>query len=250
MTKKRSHKTPSTTRLSATVWLAGSLIMAGLAVLAGITLEGNTRISHVEFSGYYYTPEQELIASIEPSIGVMADSVNYAELSEALRALPYIDQVRISMGIRGTLNFRITERSPIALLADGSERIYIAEGGFKLPIMDGKVVDVPVLYGFSAHPMADTLKSEAFEQVEAFLTEARENEIGWATISEVAWTEREGVTALSHENGVKLVFGEGNFEEKLKHWEAFYSEIIPREGIRSFHSIDLRFRDQIVTRKS
>lgn len=247
MAKKRSHKTPK--GISASSWLAASLLLVGLAVLAGFYLEGNTRITGVEFAGNYYTSESDLEESLVSPVGMMADSVNYSELFQSLQALPYVERVDVSMGMRGKLKFTVSERMPLALLADGSDRIYVAEGGFKLPIVPEKISDVPVVYGFSAEPAADTLNSDAFKQVESFLKEARANEFGWISISEVAWSQREGVTALSSENGVKLIFGKNNFSEKISYWEAFYSEIIPREGIQSFRSIDLRFRDQIVTQK-
>lgn len=250
MTKKKTHNKKRGNGFKTAGWLTVSLFLAGLAVMAGLYLEKNTRVSGVDFSGNYFTPEDALISAIDAPVGVLADSVNYRELFSAISSLPYVESVNLSMGFRGVLNFEISERDPLALLADGSNRVYVAEGGFKLPIIPEKIKDVPILYGFPAEPLADTLNSHAYQQVENFLLEARKNEFAWATISEVTWTTREGITALSHENGVKLVFGENNFEEKLRHWQEFYGEIIAKQGIRSFRSVDLRFRNQIVTKKS
>ena len=246
MAKKQKHtkkKNPST-------WIALSLFAAGLMALAGLYMEQNTRISGVEFSGAYFTDEESLSEAIHSPVGLMADSVNYSEIFHALRALPYVESVNLSMGYKGKLTFEIEEKMPLALLSDGAKRVYVAEGGVKLPIVPGKVPDVPILYGFSAESLADTLKSDEYEQVENLLKEAQKNEFGWATISEIAWSDREGVVTLSHENGVKLIFGKHDFSEKLLHWQEFYGKVISKEGIQSFQSVDLRFRNQIVTRKS
>jgi cell division protein FtsQ len=248
--KKKKHNRKKTRRRKGTslIWVFLSLGLAGAAVYAGIYLEKNTIIQEVHFSGNEYTAEQELADAIELPVGVLADSVNLPELITGIRSLPYVNDVSVNMSIRGTLAFRIQEREPLAMLVDGSDRIYVGEGGIKLPMIPGAYRDVPLLYGFPVNPAGDTLSSDAFKQVEQFLMEVKSNEIGWITISEVAWNDSEGVVALTHENGVKLIFGQDDFDEKILHWEAFYTEVVPRKGIQSFSSIDLRFRDQIVTK--
>lgn len=233
-----------------TVWIFLSIALLTGAVLAGLYIEKNTLIEDVKFEGNQYTDTESLQGALESPVGMLADSVNFDELFDDLKTLPYIKDATVSMGIRGTLTFHVYEREPIALLVDGSKRIYVAEGGIKLPIVPGQVKDVPLIYGFSANPISDSLKSNSYQQVENFLMAARSNELGWITISEVGWNESEGVVALSYENGVKLLFGRDQFEKKMKNWEAFYTEVVSRKGINAFKSIDLRFKDQIVTRNS
>lgn len=249
--KKRNNKKRSlrqtTTRM---LWALFVFLLAGVAVYAGIHFEKNTMIHDVRFSGNYFTNEQSLLEAIDSPIGLYADSIQYGNLITDLKKLPYVNDVTVNMNIRGVLHFRITEYEPVAMLADGNRQAYVAEGGIKLPIKPGKARDVPILYGFPASPFTDTLNSEAFKQVEKFLTAAIQYDAGWVTISEIAWSESEGVIALTHENGVKLIFGNGDFQEKLLHWEAFYSEVIMKKGIRRFSSIDLRFKDQIVVKHS
>lgn len=231
-----------------TIWILLSIALLTGAVLGGLYIEKNTRIETVSFQGNRYTDNETLNKALESPIGMFADSVNFETLFDDLKALPYVKDATVSMGIRGTLTFHIYEREPLAMLVDGSRRIYVAEGGIKLPIVPEQVKDVPLIYGFTANPMSDTLKSESYKQVQDFLIAARSNELGWITISEVAWNDSEGVVALSYENGVKLLFGRDQFREKMDNWRAFYTEVVSRKGLDSFQSIDLRFKDQIVTR--
>lgn len=249
MSKNRPH-TKKSAPLKAMSWIAGVTLLAGLAVIAGIYFEQNTRVAGVEFTGNFFTDSEELFDRIESPVGMLADSVNYSEMFSALNALPYVSGVNLSMTMRGRLSFDIKEHEPLALLVNGSDRSYVAAGGIKLPLIPGKIKDVPLLYGFPAEFQNDTLKSDSWKQAEEFLTAAKKKEVSWNTISEIAWNEQEGIVALSHENGVKLVFGHQQFEQRLKHWEVFYSEVVSRKGIRSFRSIDLRFRNQIVTHES
>lgn len=237
-------------KLKNAVWILLSLALLTGAVLGGLYLEKNTRIDSVKFEGNHYTDIESLESALESPVGMLADSVSYDSLFMDLKTLPYVEDATVSMGIRGTLTFRVFEREPFAMLVDGNRRVYLAEGGIKLPVIPGKVKDVPLVYGFSARSLNDTLKSDSYLQVEEFLIAARENELGWITISEVSWNEREGVVALTYENGVKLLFGRDQFDQKMKNWKAFYTNIISKKGIGSFSRIDLRFEDQIVTRNS
>lgn len=229
------------------LWLFFTATLVGGGVYAGIYLEKNTVIQEVRFQGNSFTDDSTLTAAIDWPVGMLADSVQFSGLAESLKRVPYVQDVSVNMNIRGTLTFNIYERDPIAMLVNGNRRMYVGEGGVKLPIIPGNIQNVPLLYGFPVHSAGDTLSSYEFMQVEAFLSEAKANQVGWITISEVAWNEREGVVALTHENGVKLIFGRDNFREKVRNWEAFYTNVVAGKGIQTFSSVDLRFEGQVVT---
>ncbi|MDZ7718764.1 MAG: FtsQ-type POTRA domain-containing protein [Balneolaceae bacterium] len=241
---KRSNK------LKNAVWILLSVVLLTGAVFGGLYLEKNTRIDAVEFEGNHFTETESLEQALTSPVGMLADSVSLDSLFMELKTLPYVKDATVNMGMLGTLTFKITEREPFAILVDGNRRVYVAEGGFKLPIIPEKVKDVPLVYGFSARSLSDTLKSDQYQQVEEFLIAAQENELGWITISEVSWNDSEGVVALTYENGVKLLFGRDQFREKIENWEAFYTNVVSKKGIGAFTRIDLRFEDQIITRNS
>ncbi|MEX0769367.1 MAG: cell division protein FtsQ/DivIB [Balneolaceae bacterium] len=230
--------------------LAGFLsvvLFLGLAITAGFYWEQNSTIRDVRFTGYNFTSQEDLTASFEAPVGMHADSVNFMDLIRQVKTLPYVRDASVQMEASGSLTFRVEERQPLALLIENDQRAFTDSEGIILPLILEKQVDVPLLYGFQAPSVGDTLKSEAFLTVRDFLVSARSNKFGWATLSEVTYNQREGVIALSHENGVKLLFGSGDFGEKLRYWETFYAEVVRTKGIRNFSSIDLRFRNQIVT---
>lgn len=233
-------------------WIAAAMFVAGLAVIAGFYMEQNTRITDIDFTGNTFTDEQNLLSVIDPvsPVGELADSVNYHVLFRTLQSLPYVENVNVSMNFSGRLTFRIFEHEPMGLLVDGSKRSYVGKGGLILPLIQGKATDVPLVYGFSVISAGDSLKSDSWNRMEQFLSEAKNNRIGWVTLSEIAWNSREGVVALSHENGVKLIFGHENYRERISHWELFYTGVVAKEGIQAFRQIDLRFRNQIVTQQS
>ncbi|HMB98122.1 MAG TPA: cell division protein FtsQ/DivIB [Balneolaceae bacterium] len=227
--------------------MAMVLLIMGIAVIAGYYLEKNSVISNVRFEGNQFTGSDQLKNAFDSPIGIHTDSVDYAGLISSVNTLPYVKNSSVSKGASGNLTVTVTERKPFARLIDNDQQSYVDQDGIKLPLIPEKSADVPLLYGFPVSPMSDTLSGAAFENVRDFLTEASKSDLSWVTISEVAWNKREGVVALSYENGVKLLFGKENFTSKIKHWEEFYVNVIKQKGIGAFESVDLRFRNQIVT---
>lgn len=243
MTKQTSH---NIAKMGRGTWSAIALMMLGLAVVAGFYFEQNTRISAVEFSGHKFSSADELKEAMVSPVGLLADSVDYEHIFDSLRELPYVKDVAVRMSYRGTLTVEINERQPMGLLA-GKPTTYFDESGIQLPWRAGKSVDVPIVYGFRQTAPGDTLSGRDFKQVKDFLIAAKNDPFGWATLSEIAWSENDGVVALSSENGVKLLFGRNGFNQKVTHWKAFYQDVVTHKGINSFRTIDLRFRNQIVT---
>ncbi|MDZ7683293.1 MAG: cell division protein FtsQ/DivIB [Fodinibius sp.] len=189
------------------------------------------------------------LRSVEVPTGMSPDSMDFRQIRQRFEALPYVKQADISLEPNGNLMIDIHERQPMAMLADGSTKIYVDQYGVRLPKVLGKAANVPILYGFSAKPMSDTLQSDAFKTVANFLMNVHQKDVSNATISEVAWTEKKGIVALTNQNGVKLIFGNADFATRLRNWEAFYGEVIKQKGIKAMQSIDLRFKGQIVTRE-
>jgi len=230
-----------------TGWAAFALLMLGLAVLAGFYFDQNTRISAVEFTGYTFTEETELHQAIESPVGMLADSVDFQSIFKSVQAMPWVRSMSVRMTFRGVLTVEIDEREPIGLLAGSTRKTFFDEDGVLLDARLGTYADVPIVYGFNASAPGDTLKGDDFEQVRKFLSAAKKDPFSWPTISEVAWNSTEGIVALSSENGVKLLFGRDDFNNKINHWKEFNRAVVSHKGINSFRSVDLRFRNQIVT---
>lgn len=221
-------------------------MVLGIAVMAGLYWNSALTVKKVRFSGNYFVSAEEL-EMIEIPKGVNPDSMDFGKIMNQLEKIPYVKHADISVQPSGNLMIDITERHPVALLADGEKKIYVDPHGVRLPLVLGKTVDVPILYGFSATPISDTLRSKTFRATSDFLSAVQRRPACNATISEVVWAQNQGVVALTNQNGVKLIFGKGDFENRLQNWEAFYGRIVKQKGIESMRTIDLRFEGQIVT---
>jgi cell division protein FtsQ len=225
-----------------------------VAVIGGISIGWYfNRMAHIKsiaVKGNYYTETSEILAKADIPMEVSPDSVSFLDAIHRIETLPYVKEAMLSKRPSGRLEVAVVERQPIGLLINGSSRRYFDEAGVVLPVVSGKKVDVPLVYGIGTNAIADTLKSTAFDQVRAFLLIAREDPVAASTLSEIAWTADEGIVALSTENGIRIVFGSMNLQEGIRNWNLFYTQVIAIRGSSAFSSIDLRFNGQVITKES
>lgn len=245
--RKQQSKRSQKGRLMALFML--SLLLAG-AVSAGLWLERSTVIQSVQFTGNHFTSEMLLQNATNGLIDLPADSVNFDSIFTELRTLPYVDDVMVRMNRHGSLTFQIREHRPVALLIDRNSTHYLSEKGTLLPVVAGKAANVPLLQGIESSWITDDTQQQIVSETISFLNTARNCEFCWISLSEVGWHPDYGVFALTHEESVKLIFGEKNFEEKLSSWREFYRTVLPERGANSFRTLDLRFRNQIVARQT
>lgn len=247
MTEKNSNTTSKKGKILP--WATAIMLVVGGAVLAGIYWNKNISVNEVTFSGNKIVNTNTLYESLDITLGVHPDSLNLASIVQKIETIDYVKNATSYVEPNGNLIIRISERTPIGILTGSSNKVYVDKYGVKLPIKPEHTFDVPLVHGFDSRNVADTLKSDAFIAIKDFLTNAKTNEFGWITISEVAYSQNDGVVALSQENGVKLLFGKNDFPTKLENWEAFYTNVVRTKGISSMQQVDLRFINQVVTKE-
>ena len=237
-TEKRSHPLP---------WIVGTVLLLGAVVLAGLYWSRTGSIEEVQFRGNEYVSLEELQKQIDIPKGIKPDSLNYNAIVQQIKEIKFVEKVELKIQPGGTMVVEVSERKPIALLIDQSSQCYVDSNGVKLKLASAHVPSVPVLYGFNVEPMTDTLSSTAFKNISRFLQELMHNPASNATISATRWSEENGVTALTNNGGVKLIFGKKQFAKRLRNWEAFYAQVVRHKGISQFESVNLKFKGQIVT---
>lgn len=235
--RKYSHPLP---------WIAGVLLLVAAAVWGGLYWNRTSSIERVEFEGYHYVSLKVLQNKVDIPKGIHPDSLSYKTVVNQVMEIPYVEKVRLKLQPSGTMVVEISERQPVALLLHNSNRCYVDSNGVKLP-MKGVSASVPILYGFQVQPLGDTLTSDAFNKVSAFLQRLLKNPASNATISSIAWNNDKGVVALTNNSAVRLVFGRDEYRKKLRNWEAFYAQVVRYKGIDHFQTVNLTFEGQIVT---
>jgi cell division septal protein FtsQ len=226
-----------------------TLILLFASIWAGKGIQQSWIIEHIEISGAELTDGPELLEAAGLREGMPKDSLAGLKVLERVEALPNVISARLYHPQRGHVHLSITERKPIAILVQDNEMSLVDKEGVIMQLPRDQHPDLPLLYGFDVRTPGDTLQAEAFGEVSFFLQELARTSVAGPTISELGWHRDDGVFALSHEHGVKLVFGREEFGIRLRKWEAFYQKVAPQRGMDAFLSLDFRFRDQVVARE-
>ncbi len=246
----RSVKIPAFRNPRVALYIFLGIMIFGGVWAGALYMAKNTTIGEVTVRGYHYTDLNDIIETAAIDTGTHADSVNINQVLDRVESLPYIQRASVYISPLGRLELNVTERNPVAILTQGDALALVDRYGIKMPVPESNFPDLPLLFGFNVNPAGDTLRSESFRQAADFLWEVRNRKISGITISEVGWHPEDGVFALSSENGVRLIFGNEDFERRLDYWEEFYRQIVPVRGIHTFTRLDFRFRNQIVARET
>jgi cell division protein FtsQ len=246
---KSEHKTTKLDRGSLTFLTVLIIAVAG-GISIGWYFNKMSTVQSIEVSGNYFTLATDVVVKSGIPIKTPADSISYNASIEQIESLPYVKKATLRMSPSGKLRIELVERQPLGLIIQGNRRYYFDEEGVILPLIQGKSVDVPLIYGIPVHANTDTLSSDNFLEMRDFLRVASQNPVAASTLSEVAWSKEEGIVALSNENGIRVVFGRFDYEKSIENWSVFYTQIILVRGPQNFTNIDLRYSGQIVTRES
>ena len=231
-------------------YLFAALFLIIAAMVIGWQLNRSVVVTDISVTGFRMSDEAEILRISGMEAGLHADSIAFLEVIERIETLPWVASAYVSLSQSGHLRMRVEEEEPIALLADGRRSALVTGTGILLPVVLGKAIDVPILHGFrvgnTSTQTPDTLKSPQFETARDFLVQVRQHPGLYAMISEMMVTESDGVVALSNESTVRLTFGHTDFEDRIRKWQAFQTQVISEKGIGHVRSLDFRYRGQVV----
>ena len=232
-------------------YLGIALFLIAGSIAIGYYISSSVIIRDVAVHGSQMSDKDEIIDFLNNRvIGIHADSLNLNEIKNDVESRSYVKQSRIFISPTGRMTIEITEREPLALIMQGDSITMVDFEGVKMPIPNGNVPDLPLLFGFNALPLSDTLSTDAFKVTAEFLNTLKQHPLAFITISEVGWHKENGVVALSREQDITLIFGFENFQNRLEYWSGFYRDVAPRKGLASYRSLDFRYKGQIIAKNS
>lgn len=246
-----SKQKPQTGKKRSSVpWIGAIVLLIGTIITVSWYWFRAVEVEHITVEGNGYTAIEHIVEKMNVPMGTPADSIQFIPLVEGLEQLPYIERAYAHIEPSGDLMVRVEERQPVALVAEGASKFYIDSNGIVLPIITGKTADVPVVYGIGKKAAGDTLQSTAVTAITGFINAMENKPVADASISELAYVKGKGIIAMAHDPSARLLFGHGDFSEKLENWTLFYQSITVNGLNHPVKEVDLRFKGQVITRKS
>ncbi|NNF59653.1 MAG: FtsQ-type POTRA domain-containing protein [Rhodothermaceae bacterium] len=254
LTKKQQQRGRLVRRLVLGSAVIGILAMAALAwrwqatlPLRGVAVEGFVRADSAEVV--------RMAAVESDTVAVPLFALDPDLIADRVRRAPWVRDARVRRLPTGTLAIRVEERTPVALVLDGSGRPshYLDAEGFSLPLRAHDPFDVPLLRGTvpTSHP-TQPVESEALRELLTALA-SLDDETD-ALVSEITLgAGGDAVLRTSPRGGhgaLPVRLGAGGYAEKLERLHAFWHQAILTRPETPIQTVDLRFDGQIVTREA
>lgn len=232
-------------------------VVSGLVVLGALAGVWAQQVSLKEFviTGNHLARTEAITERINFLLGKTMREVHLAQIEDTLCTLPLIKKVVATKEFPSTIHLRIEERQFVAFTAVGGRLKVVGEDGVLAdaePEFLGKM-RLPWLSGFEKvhHNRQGFLALDSAEAKSALelLAALRGRELCRTLIAEVRLTPKE-LVAFSNEADTRFVFGsDGEYERKLRAFEAFWRQVIVKKGVQQFEYVDLRY-DRCVFAKS
>jgi cell division protein FtsQ len=118
-------------------WVVGFLVAASLLVGAWyLTRTAVLDVDRIRVSGSVHTSEDDLITTSGLRPGEQLLDVDPGAIADRVRALPWVDDVSVTRSWRGDVEIAVSERVPVAVIADtgGQPMLVDATGRVVAPV--------------------------------------------------------------------------------------------------------------------
>ena len=205
-------------------------------------------IKEISVRGLKELTEKEILASaeIKPAQNLLA--INTNAVIRRVAANQWVKNVYIGRELPNKLVLEVQERSPLALVKQGSD-FYLMDGeGFVFKKLGkGDEVDLPILTGINAQ---DKTKSPLFlSTLNLLKTISGSSQYAYlGTISEIHIDDVFGLSLIS-DKGLYLKLGIGDFESKLKKLTLVLADLEQRGMKNGYLCIDLSDESKVTVQR-
>ncbi len=237
-------------RLFGFLAVGGGVLVLGLL---GWQWQSSVTVGQVAVTGVQHAPADTVRHLARVDSGTVMETIDGALVADRVSRHPWVKQAEITkQRARRTLLVSVTERTPAAIVVDGSGRpaYYLDRAGYAMPLPDSADYDVPLVRGLEAeyHPVQQ-VAPPALQQMLAALPRAEAESL----VSELAVQPDSSVRLLTAPIGaydaLPVRLGTGALVPKLRRLRAFAEQALADTSKKNIGEIDLRFNGQIVTRE-
>jgi hypothetical protein len=201
------------------------------------------RVSRLEVSGSRFLSEGEVRELLGPAVGENILGLDIEELSERLRASPWVEGALVTRALPDTLRVEIRERVPLALAE--LDRLYLMDGDGGLIDLYGPRTggfDLPIVRGLLGADEGS--RRERARRAGGLLFDLAE--LG-GEVSEVQVLDSGDLRVVLRGPGEVLLFGDPPYRERLVGFLGLRRELVER--VPDAEHFDLRYRDRIYAKR-
>ncbi|MCL2510925.1 MAG: hypothetical protein FWF09_02615 [Bacteroidales bacterium] len=193
----------------------------------------------------YIADIENVILEHDSIIGKPYNEIDIYTIESVLKQHPYISNVAITGDLLGTLRIAITQRIPIMRVINKlGESFYLDETAQVMPVRSGASAHVIAVSGnidTTKHEWNALVNCVKYINNDTFL----KNQIGQIYIE-----DKDSYHLIPVIGNHLIIFGTPEHPEKrLERLKIFYQKVIDEEGWKTYKSINLKYKNQIVCKK-
>jgi cell division protein FtsQ len=179
--------------------------------------------------------------------------VDVKRVEAILEKDPFIENAESFIDASSNLNIKITQREPILRVIDNNGlNYYLDKLGTRMPLSKYFSVRVPIVTGAVPPHVNDFLERKKYGLKDVFLLVQRLNaDPFFAPMIQQIIVDASGeFTLIPILGDQKIRIGTlDNLDEKLERLKTFYKEAMPYEGWKTYRTISVKYKNQIVCKK-
>ena len=235
------------------------LIVSGISKRnSSFTKEVNILINEIEGSENLIT-KLDVETFIERKfgrdlIGIPIGELYVDRVEKALEENEFIKNADVFVNARNIVNIIVTQNKPVLRLIDNKgASYYLDEWGNKIPVSSHYTARLMVATGNipAFNPGFLEHKEHIIKDLHMLSAKIREDAFLTSLIEQIYVTKQSGYVLIPKVGNQKIVLGfYENVDDKLFRLKTFYKEGMPYEGWTKYKRIDLRYKGQVVCKKT
>ncbi|PCJ65554.1 MAG: hypothetical protein COA58_09080 [Bacteroidetes bacterium] len=172
--------------------------------------------------------------------GVAQSNISLKEIEAKIEEMPSVKKAEVSFDLRGELKLQIKQRLPIVrIINSNGDSYYLSKDFTKIPTKGTDVARVPIANG--------RLSTTMIKKVYTLSTYVQENEFMEALTEQIFVDKNSDLVIVPKVKNQKIIIGDtANIEEKFQKLIDFYQHGLNHIGWEKYHTINLKYKDQIV----
>lgn len=238
-----------------------SRIFGTLAVVAGVVALGfqgwqwqsTVTVNKITVTNARHAPTDTVRHLARVDSGTVMQTIDEALVADRVARHPWVKSAEITkQRAQRTLKISVHERTPTALVMSsaGNPAYYLDEYGYAMPRPDSANYEVPLVRGLDEdyHPMRQVGPSNLQTVLRALPNSGVERLLAEIIVADDG-TLRLMTRPIGPHGSLPVLLGSTALETRLRRFGAFAEQVLTTDTERSVAEIDLRFDNQIVTRK-
>ncbi len=228
--------------------------------------EINVEILDFEENGFVRSTEVRdlLLSNQKRIIGQEFSNINKEEIEELVNNMAFVKNAQVFETIDGVLNIEIYQRKPMVRILNGNrEGYYIGIDGMIFPLSRHYTSRVLIANGFIFEPFnwrkerdllaqnkGNSARSRVIFDLFTLVEYIYNSELWNAQIAQIFINSNYEFELIPRVGAHVIYFGDiSDYKEKFQKLEAMYLYGFPNIGWNQYHTINLKFKNQVVCTK-